>query len=193
MEATSNRYKLEAEKSRFTVQAYAAGFLAGLGHHPTIGIQDFDGEARFSPGASEEASLRLRIRAGSLVVLGEMKEKDREEIRRTMFEKVLEIASYPEIDFESTQIALFQISTARIAEGRYKARIIGTLTLHGVTQPGVWIMALITLDGETLRAQGSFMLKQTDYGIKLVSVAGGALRLKDDLKFTFDLIGHREN
>jgi hypothetical protein len=33
---------------------------------------------------------------------------------------------------------------------------------------------------------GDFTLRQTNYGIKLVSVAGGALKLKDELKFSLD-------
>ena len=41
-----------------------------------------------------------------------------------------------------------------------------------------------------MRAKGEFTLKQTDYGIKLVSVAGGALKIKDELKFTFDVLAH---
>ena len=36
--------------------------------------------------------------------------------------------------------------------------------------------------GNMLRASGEFSLNQTDFGIKLVSVAGGALKLKDELK-----------
>jgi hypothetical protein len=43
-----------------------------------------------------------------------------------------------------------------------------------------------------LRASGEFALKQTDYGIKLVSVAGGALKLKDELKFSFEIVARRQ-
>ena len=35
-------------------------------------------------------------------------------------------------------------------------------------------------------------LKQTDYKIKLVSVAGGTLKLKDELKFSFDIAAQSE-
>jgi hypothetical protein len=46
--------------------------------------------------------------------------------------------------------------------------------------------------GTFLRASGDFSLNQTDYGIKLVSVAGGALKLKDELKFSFEIVAWRE-
>ena len=42
--------------------------------------------------------------------------------------------------------------------------------------------------GDTLRAQGEFDVRQTDFGIKPVSVAGGTLKIKDELKCSFDLL-----
>jgi hypothetical protein len=45
--------------------------------------------------------------------------------------------------------------------------------------------------GDTLRSQGEVTLRQTDYGIKPVSVAGGTLKLKDDVKVTFDVLARR--
>ena len=47
--------------------------------------------------------------------------------------------------------------------------------------------------GDILRANGEFTLRQTDYRIKLASVAGGALKLKDELKFTFDIVARRKS
>lgn len=181
------RYRLDAGQSRFTVQAFAGGLLAGFGHNPLIGIRDFSGEAGFAPGSLENAWLRLTINAASLTVLDDIKPKDREQIEQTMFDEVLAVARHPEIVFQSTSV-----TATRVAEGRYKARIIGDLTLHGVTRSGLWIAAQLTLDEDRLRARGDFTLKQTDYGIKPVSVAGGALKLKDELKFSFELAGSRE-
>jgi hypothetical protein len=43
-----------------------------------------------------------------------------------------------------------------------------------------------------LRVSGEFSLRQSDYGIKPVSFAGGALRLKDELKFKFELVGRKQ-
>ncbi len=43
-----------------------------------------------------------------------------------------------------------------------------------------------------LRANGEFSIRQTDYGIRLVSVAGGTLKLKDELKFTFDIVAQSQ-
>ena len=100
-----------------------------------------------------------------------------------MQEKVLETSLFPEITFQSTNVTV-----SRIIPGRWKAKIIGDLNLHGETR-SLWIMGQLTLDGDELRTKGDFTLRQTEYGIKLVSVAAGALKLKDELKFEFDLLG----
>jgi polyisoprenoid-binding protein YceI len=181
------RYKLNAAQSKFTVQAFATGLLAGFGHNPTVAIRDFSGEARLVPDKLTDASLQLRINVKSLDLLDEVKEKDRQEIERTMLNDVLEVHQYPEIIFQSKEITL-----TRIIPGRYRAKIIGEVTMHGVTRQAIWVMAQLTLNGDDLRAQGDFALRQTDFNIKLVSVAAGALKLKDEVKFTFDLVGHKE-
>ena len=54
------------------------------------------------------------------------------------------------------------------------------------------IPCTVMIDEERLRANGEFSIRQTDYGIRLVSVAGGTLKLKDELKFQFDMVGNRK-
>ncbi|MEW6126061.1 MAG: YceI family protein [Acidobacteriota bacterium] len=181
------RYRLDAAQSKFTVQAFATGLLAGFGHNPTIAIRNFTGEAQFTPDNLTNASLQLTVNIDSLNLLDDVKEKDKQEIERTMMHDVLEARRFPEIIFQSKEIML-----TRIIEGRYKAKIIGDVTLHGVTRSGIWVIAQITLNGDGLRAVGDFTLRQTDFNIKLVSVAAGALKVKDEVKFTFDLVGHKE-
>jgi polyisoprenoid-binding protein YceI len=181
------RYRLIPEQSKFTVQAFAKGLFSAFGHDPVLAIKDFTGEVQFMPGSFESAFLKITIKADSIVLSNEVKEKDRLEIEQTMREQVLEIAKYPEIVFVSSNI-----SVTRLAEGRYRARVIGDLTFHGVTQKNLWITAQVTVSGESLRAQGDFSLKQTDFGIKPFSAAGGTLTLKNELKFSFDIAARKE-
>ena len=176
-------YRFVPEESTFTVQAFAEGLFSAFGHDPVIGIRDFSGEAKFVLGTFEDASVNVVINASSLAVVNDVKEKDRQEIERMMRDEVLETAKYPEISFKSTNVAV-----TRLAEGRYRARVIGDLTLHGVTQNNLWISAEVTLTGGDLRAKGEFSIKQTDYKIKLVSVAGGTLKVKNELKCSFDVV-----
>jgi len=181
-------YKADTSQSKFTVQAFATGLLSGFGHNPTIAIRDFTAEIRFVPETFANAAFRLEVRADSLTVIDDVKEKDRLEIEETMHRQVLETATYPDIVFQSTSVTV-----TRVVPGRYKARIIGDLTLHGVTRAGLWLQAQLMISEDQLRAQGDFILKQSDFKIKPVSVAAGALKLKDELKFNFDIVTRRES
>ena len=178
-----DRYRLDPAASTFTVQAFAEGLFSAFGHDPIFRVNEFSGEAEFVPGTFENAGLRFVINANSLSVTN-VKEKDRQEIERTMHVEVLEISRYPEIVFESHNISL-----SRIGEGRYRARAIGDLTLHGVTQKNLWVNGevIASASGE-LRAKGQCAIKQTDYRIKLVSVAGGTLKVKNEVKCSFDIV-----
>jgi hypothetical protein len=50
----------------------------------------------------------------------------------------------------------------------------------------------ITTQGEILRAVGEFSLRQSDYEIKPVSAVGGAVRVKDELKCSFDISARKQ-
>ena len=181
------RYRLVPAQSTFTVQAFAEGLLSAFGHDPVLAIKDFSGEVQFVPGSFEAAFLKMTVKADSIVLSTEVKEKDRIEIEQTMREQVLEIAKYPEIVFVSSNI-----SVTKLAEGRYRARVIGDLTFHGATQKNLWITPEVTVGGESLSAKGVFSLKQTDFGIKPFSAAAGTIKLKNELKFSFDIAGEQE-
>ena len=101
--------------------------------------------------------------------------------------KVLETEKFPEILYEASAI-----SVAKMADMLYSVTLNGNLTMHGVTrsQPIVTRVALL---GSMLRASGDFSLNQTDYNIKLVSVAGGALKLKDELSFSFEIVARKQD
>jgi len=44
-----------------------------------------------------------------------------------------------------------------------------------------------------MRAYGEFRLRQTDYGLSIASVAGGMLRIKDELKFVYFIVARKQN
>jgi polyisoprenoid-binding protein YceI len=179
-------YLLDKNASRFTVRAVASGILSAMGHNPAIAIRDFSGDANLDLTAAGQSSLRIQIHAESLEVLGEISNKDRREMESKMKQKVLESSHYPEIVFESRQT-----SAEQLGEGRYKLAINGSLSLRGMTRT-LPVTAQVTLNGDMLRAYGDFSILQSEYGIAPVSVAGGALKLKDELKFTFDIVARKQ-
>lgn len=175
-------YRLDPKPSRFTIRVTAGGLLSAFGHNPMIGVREFSGEVRFDPASPESASIRMQLPSGSLEVAGDVNEKDRREIEQMMHEHVLESASYPVIEFQSSDVKVTSTGAAQ-----FRAAISGELSLHGVTRPQT-IVARVTANGDRLRASGEFSINQTEYGIQLVTVAGGALKVKDELKASFEIL-----
>jgi polyisoprenoid-binding protein YceI len=178
-------YVIDSDMSRFTVRAFATGMLSALGHSPTIAIREFSGEAEFLRDSLEQAAVHLKIKAGSLAVTDNVSDRDRREMERAMNDSVLEVARYPEIAFDSSEV-----SASNGGNGQYSVNMVGDLSLHGVTNSQA-VSVQMALTGDLLRAHGEFPLRQTDYAIKLVSVAGGTLKIKDELKCSFDIVARK--
>lgn len=181
-EARAVHYRIDPKQSRFTVKTFAEGLLSAFGHDPVLEATDCSGEVFFAPDAPNDSCVKLAIKATSLNLTNDVKQKDRDEIERTMREEVLETAKYPEISLVSSRVTL-----VRLGGKRYRATIVGDVTLHGVTVKNLWISGEVTIDESELHATGEFPLKQKDYGIKLVSFAGGTLKIKNEVKCAFDV------
>jgi polyisoprenoid-binding protein YceI len=185
--ATTVQYAIDAKASTFTVKAFATGMLSMLGHNPTISIPDIQGEVQFSSSTLEDSTLRLVIQSASLVDTDDISKKDRQEIERQMHDEVLEVDGFPEIIYDCPRVS----SVQKMGEGVFSVSLNGQLTLHGVTnnQP---ITARVTLSGDLLRAKGEFSINQSDYEIRPVSAVGGTIKLKDELKLSFDIAARKQ-
>lgn len=179
------RYRLDAGQSRFMVRAFAGGLLWFKGHDHFIAARDFSGEAQLTPGAASPASLQMTVRAESLVETRDVfTEQQKQIINKELREIVLEPAKYPEITFKSTEV------TGDLTGSQFEAKIGGDLTLHGVTRH-IRIPAQVTLSGDTLRARGEFTVNRSDYNVKATSAKHDLIRVRNKLKFTFDIVGHQ--
>ncbi len=176
------RYRIDAGQSQFNVHVVADGLLSMFGHNPAIAICGFGGDVRFNAGTFGAASLLMLVQAASLVVRDKVSDKDRREIERMMRDDVLETTRYPEVMYASANV-----SARATSEALYDLGINADLTLHGVTRRCP-VNAQVSLNGETLRARGEFSLRQSDYNIKPISIAGGTLKVRDELKFSFDIV-----
>lgn len=181
-ERTLAAYRIDPKASRLTVQVTAGGLLASFGHNPTIAARDFTGEAQFEPETLANASVHVEISAATLEVVAGANDKDRAEIEKRMHADVIESESYPLITFDSSNIKVTPIGA-----GQYRVEAPGQLTLHGITNEQT-VTARVLVSADRLRVSGEFTLGQTDYGIELVSVAGGALKVKDEVKVSFDVV-----
>jgi polyisoprenoid-binding protein YceI len=179
----TQRYRLDSRQGRFQVQGFATGMLSVFAHSPTFAVRDYRGEVRLDDGAPGRMTLDVTVRADSLSLVDRVKDADRHEIEDRMRREVLEVTTYPEIRYEAADIA-----ARATGRGQFTLRINGTLHLHGLTraQP---IDAEMHLFEDGLRIAGGCPLRMPDYGIRPVTALGGTIRLKDELKVTFDLAG----
>ena len=179
-------YTLDASQSKFMAHANRSGLLwfKGKSHH--LAASDFTGRVEITPDTITPASLRLVVKAASLHETGaEFTEPEKQIINKELKELVLHPDQYPDITFQSTNVTA-KSSTA----GRYEVNIDGNLTLHGVTRR-VMIPAVVTLNGDTLRAVGKFSIDRDDFKVKATSAFHGLVRVDDDVKFEFDIIGRK--
>jgi polyisoprenoid-binding protein YceI len=179
-------YRLDPSQSKFMAHANAGGLLWFKGHNHHLDASDFTGQVELTPETITPASLRLVVKAASLHETGAVfTEPQKQIINKELHDIVLHPDKYPEIVFQSTNVT---VKTS--AAGRYELKIDGNLTLHGVTKP-ITIPAVVTLNGDTLRAVGEFSIDRDDFNVKATSAFHGLVRVKDNIKFEFDIVGRR--
>jgi len=162
---------IDPEHSTMKVYVNKTGILAGLAHNHEIEAPIESGEVN----DSDSPSVELRVDSSKLRVLDpEASDKTRETIQATMQgAEVLDVSHFPEIHFRSTEVE---------PSGTDRWVIHGNLDLHGQTHP---ISFEVTFrDGSY---QGAALLKQTAFGITPVKVAGGTVKVKDEVKVAFSI------
>jgi polyisoprenoid-binding protein YceI len=183
--AAGIRYMIDTRTSQFTVQAFASGLIAAVAHSPKIAIREWTGTVQMASSAMENASLQVRVSAASLEVLDELRDADRREIHRVMNQEVLETTRFPEVAYDSTEIAV-----EKLKDDLYRLSVHGRLTLHGVSNDQDFV-AQVSVGVDSARAYGAFTLLQSDYNIRIASIAGATLKLQDELKFSFYVVARK--
>ena len=179
-------YNLDASQSKFMAHASRSGLLwfKGKSHH--LAASEFTGQVELTPDSITPASLRLVVKAASLHETGaEFTETQKQIINKELKDIVLHPDQYPDITFQSTNV-----TAKSIRADRYEVQIDGNLTLHGVTRR-VTIPTIVTLSGDKLRAEGKFSIDRDDFKVKATSAFHGMVRVDDDVKFEFDIIGRK--
>jgi polyisoprenoid-binding protein YceI len=87
--------------------------------------------------------------------------------------QVLDVDQFPEIRFQSTGVE---------PKGPAHWIVHGNLGLHGKDHPITFEVIL-----KDDRYRGSATLNQTDFGITPVTVAGGTVKVKDEVKIEFEI------
>jgi polyisoprenoid-binding protein YceI len=181
------KYAIDAKASQFTVQAFASGLISAVAHSPKIAVRDWTAQVSFAPDTLQDARMKAVLKTASFEVLDELRESDRRELHRVMYNEVLETGRFPEAVFESSVIG-----ADRLKDSLYRVNVEGRLSLHGVSNTHTFF-SQVAFGVDTFRAHGEFTLLQTDYGIRIASVAGGTLKLQDELKLRFYVVGRKES
>jgi polyisoprenoid-binding protein YceI len=181
----SVKYRINPAKSTFMVHANRTGLAWFRGHSHRIAVRDFSGEASITPDVVNPASLQMTVRAASLEETDPaFTQQQKGIINKELNEIVLETAKHPEISFQSTSVK------GGINNGKIEVLITGNLSLHGVTK-SIEIPATVTLEGNNLRAMGEFDIDRDDFGVNATSAFHGLVRVKNNIKFVFDIIAEK--
>lgn len=176
-------YHVVPTQSRCFVYTGTAGAFGAFGHKHKIALPEFSGEVTFDPRDLSHSSLNLHFHPDAFSVVADTKKekKDKPKIEEEMKAKVLEIQQFPEITYRSTGV-----TATPLGKNEFELKILGELTLHGITKT-VPVDAKVTLQNNRLVAEGEFKLKQTDYQIKPFSAAGGTVKVKDEVRLSFEI------
>jgi hypothetical protein len=163
---------IDTGRSTLTVYAYKSGLFSAFADDHVI-------RAPIAAGSiSEEGTpaVEISVRSADLVALDpNLSASKRAEVQARMVgPEVLDVSRYPDITFASTSIE-------RAGPDRWTVR--GTLTIHGTAKPS---SVVVTRQDDHYR--GSFAMKQSDFGIKPISIVGGTVKVKDELKIEFDIV-----
>lgn len=163
---------IDVNKSSMKIRVFKSGALSAFAH-------DHEIEAPIAEGridSSANASVQLRVDARKMRVLDpEIGADKRDEIQHTMQSAtVLDVERFPEISYQSTSV------TGR-ADAHWEVR--GNLTLHGKKQP-----VAVEVSSQDGHYRGSASIKQSDFGIEPIRIAGGSVKVKDELKIEFDIV-----
>ncbi len=163
---------IDAGNSRLTVRVGKTGFFSAASHNHEISAPIFRGEV----DASKPFSVWFDVSvAGMKVVDADASQSDRDEVQQRMLgAEVLDAAQFHEIHFASESVESI---------GEQKWRVHGKLTLHGQTKPIVLETSL-----ENGHYRGTATVSQTNFGITPIKVAGGTIKVKDEVQIDYDIV-----
>jgi polyisoprenoid-binding protein YceI len=172
MGAGGEKRSMDFGQSHLIVHVGKTGVLGLFGHQPVISAPIVRGEV----GTSNPTFVWFDVDAtGMKVVSGEESDSNKAQVQETMLgPSVLDVAHYPQIHFASDSIEI-------IGEGHWLVH--GQLTLHGQTHP----ISLETIL-EKGHYRGTATIQQTTFGITPTRVAGGTIRVKDEVQIAYDIV-----
>jgi polyisoprenoid-binding protein YceI len=159
-------------KSSLKIRVFKSGAFSAFAHEHEIQAPIDQGKI----DSSASPSVQLRVDSRKMRVLDPETSADkRAQIQQTMEgATVLDVEHFPDISFRSTAIT-------KTGEAHWEVH--GTLSLHGKNQ-----LVVVVVSSEAGHYRGSGSVKQSDFGITPISIAGGTVKVKDEVKIEFDIV-----
>jgi polyisoprenoid-binding protein YceI len=175
-------FAVDTGRSKALIDVGKAGAFSFAGHTHEVEAPLTSGVVRYDADDVSKSDIRLQFNAAAMKVSGRGEPAgDVPKVTEAMLgEQVLDVKKYPSITFESTMVS------PRGSPASLDLMITGNLTIRGTTKP-VRAAASAKIDGDTLTATGRFAIRQTDFGIKPISV-GGVVKVKDELTIIFTIV-----
>ncbi len=166
--------------SRLVVKTGKSGLFGFAGHTHVIRARAVSGELVYHPG-KPTSYLRIKVPTDSLEVLTPPDTAEIRKVTEAMRTKVLHVDKYPEMTFAADSLSA--------NSGKMEMQL--ALTMEGATRK-VPVTADVTISSDSIRATGTFSVKQTDFGIKPYSGGpAGTVKVADRVTFCFDLVAVR--
>jgi hypothetical protein len=169
--AHAQRRPIDTAHSTLTVFVYKSGLFSAFADDHVIKAPVSRGWLADGPSAGVEVS----IHAADLNVMDPSLAADRRaEVQAKMLSAdVLDVAKFPDITFTSNAVE---------SAGADRWNVSGRLTLHGQSRD---ITFAVARAGNIYR--GEARIKQRDFGIEPIRVAGGTVKVKDEVKVAFEI------
>lgn len=159
----------DVEHSTMTVAVDKEGIFAFAGDTHQVDVPIVSGS--FDPAGP---SVELTIAAAKMQVQDPPSRRDK--VQANMIgPQVLDVDRYPTIVFRSTKID---------PTGATHWVVTGDLTLHGQTHP----VTVQMTRADATHFSGSATVTQSDFGITPIKIAGGSVRVKDDVTVSFTIV-----
>ena len=187
--ARAQSFAVDGTQSRALIQVGKSGtFSVIAGHTHEVMVPAMAGIINVDSQDLSRSDVRVEIDAAALQVTGKGDPpNDVPEVQRVMSsDKVLDVARYPKMLFQSTNISVKSRTGTTV-----NLLVTGTLTLHNVIR-SLSVPVHVELAADSLTASGRFPVKQTDYGMKPVSV-GGVVAVKDSVDITFTIVARERS
>ncbi|WP_018291174.1 YceI family protein [Verrucomicrobium sp. 3C] len=174
-------YQVDSARSKVEILVIRGGLLGFLSHDHEIISRKLTGTIDCSPSSLSSLAAEVSLPASSLTVVDpEVPPEERREVQSTMRgEQVLDVARYPEIHFTSTGTTP--------ARDPAHVLVAGELSLHGIVKKIVFPVRLIPSSG-AIRVAGTAKVRQSDFGIQPIRIAGGTMRIKDLVEIHFTVV-----